>query len=267
MSKPKRKITALEDAPEAIRSYYVKQEDGSYLLDVEGSDGEITPGMLREARAAAKAAEEKLAEQAKRLDQYKDVDPAKYQAGLKLLQNVEDEHERKLLVEGKYEEVFKSRVAKMQASHENEVAKLRELASTHEKSVKDMRRNLGRMKLESELATAINSLGVKVQKGAMVDLVARASSTYQIDEETGNPVPRDSQGGIIRGNKGEPLSMGEFLSGLAAGEGSFLFAPATGGSAPGSRAMGGKPKVSKSDPRAMARYSQQILKGEVEVID
>jgi hypothetical protein len=265
MSKPKRKITALEDAPEGLRPFYVKQEDGSFLFDIEG-DGDITPGMLRELKAQAKAAEDAKAEMAKRLDQYKDVDPAKYQAGLKLLQNVEDENERKLLVEGKYEDVFRARVQKMAASHENEVAKLRELASTHEKAVKDMRRNLGRMKLESELVSAINTTGVKVQKGAMTDLVSRAASTYHIDDD-GNPVPRDSQGGIIRGSKGEPLPMTEFLSGLASGEGAFLFAPASGGNANGSRGSVGKPKVSKSDPRAMARYSQQIIKGEVEVVD
>jgi hypothetical protein len=265
MSKPKRKISALEDAPEGLRPFYVKQEDGTFLFDIDG-DGEITPGMLRELRAQAKAAEDEKAALAKRLEQYKDVDPQKYQAGLKLLQNVEDENERKLLVEGKYEDVFKARVSKMQASHENEVAKLRELAANHEKSVKEMRQKLGRMKLESELMSAINSSGVKVQKGAMVDLVSRAERTYQIDDE-GNPVPRDSQGGIVRGSKGEPLSMGEFLSGLASGDGAFLFAQATGGNATGSRAPGGKPKVSKSNARDMARYASQIIKGEVEVVD
>lgn len=266
MSKPKRRITALEEAAESLRPFYVKQEDGSFLFDVEGDGPEITPGQLRELKAATKAAEDKAEAAQKRLEQYKDVDPAKYQAGLKLLQNVEDEQERKLLIEGKYEEVFKARVGKMQASHENEVSKLRELASTHEAAVKTMRHNLGRMKLESELATAINSSGVKVQKGAMVDIVSRASNTYKIDDD-GNPVPRDANGGIIRGSKGEPLPMTEFLSGLAAGDGAFLFAPASGGGATGSSASGGKPKVSKSDPRAIARYSKEIAKGEVEVVD
>lgn len=257
MAKTKLRVTALEDVPEHLREYYTKLPDGSYELDV---DGDLTPGQLRQAKAATEAALREKAELEEKLKSYSGIDVKKYEQGLKLLQNVEDETERKLLSEGKYEEVFSARVARMKASHENEINKYRELQAKAESEAKRAQRMMGEYRRNTELHSSLSALGLKPRKGALMDIEARAARVFSVDEETGNLVPRDSNGGIIRGSKGEALSMQEFLSNLATDEAPHVFEAAKGGGGRGDDGRGpGKIVLSKSDPRAMAQHSTALL--------
>lgn len=257
-------IEKLEDVDEQYRGLYKKLDDGTFELQIDDS---AALRRLKEFRDNNIDKDKKVSEYEKQLNElqerYKGVDLDKYKAGQSLLQQIQDDKERKLVEDGKWEDVFSMRTERMRSTHESDMAAKNKALEELEADRSKLRRSLGSMRIEQELAKAINDTGVKPRKGAMTDIMHRTHATFSVsDDGTISPMVN---GSVVRGAKGEPLSMKEHIQSLAS-DATFLFEGGGGGGAGGSgdgapRTAAGKIVLDPNDFRAAAKYSKELQEG------
>ena len=185
------RIAKLEDVSEAHRDLYSKQEDGSYVLMVEGAVGKDRLDEFRNSNI----------ELTKRLDALKDVDPAKYQELLDLDRKAK---EGELIKKGDVEGLVNLRVSTMKADYEG---KLGDLTKNYETATRQLE------VLTIDNVVRENAIKLGVAPTAVDDVLLRAKTTFRV--ESGKPTAKDSSGNVIYGKDGQnPLSVGEWLGGL-----------------------------------------------------
>jgi len=218
-------VKDLMDVTEAHRSLYVKRDDGSYVLD---ADGAVDKSKLNEFR-------DTNVELLKRLEKFKDLDPAKY---AELLDLDRQKREKQLIESGKVDEVIAERVRAMNDAHAQELTKLHD-------QLKVSNRQLETLLIDNTVKS------VAVQQGvlptAMDDIVLRAKTVFSIQD--GQPIMKDEKGQVIYGEDGvSPMSIDSWTKKLKTAA-PHLFAGFNGSGAPGARggANLGNPNMSPTD--------------------
>lgn len=183
----KHTIDKLDEAPEAVRSMY-KEQDGKYVLDVEGV---VPKARLDEFRNNNIALQQQL-------DKLKDVDPVKYRE-LMLLQN--KIKERELIDKGELDQVVNLRTENMRKAHEETLGDLNSRLSKAESK-------LSVLMIDNVAKGEAIKLGVL--QTAVDDIILRTRSQFVIHE--GAPVIKDSNGQVVYGKDGKtPMSIQEWM--------------------------------------------------------
>ena len=205
--KLKFKIAKLEDVEEKYRGLYEAGPDGAYYLTV---DGAVAKEKLDEFR-------NNNVELLKKLEAFKDIDPAKI---AELLDNERKIAEKKLIDAGDIEGLVNQRVATMKQAHQTELDKLTSDLTT-------ANRQLEVLVIDNAVREQAIKLGVAPT--AVDDVLLRAKTTFRV--ENGQPVAKDASGNTIYGKDGQSsLGIGDWIGTLKEGA-PHLFGPSQGSGA------------------------------------
>jgi hypothetical protein len=129
---------------------------------------------------------------------------------IELKTRLEKDELGKLVAEGKHDEWFDKRTAKMRADFENQTQGFQTQLEEATKRAEQAEQRYTGLKIENEVRAACSSSEGFVDT-AIADALARASSAFEFDSEKG-VVMRDENGGIVLGKDGAtPLSVSEWL--------------------------------------------------------
>ncbi len=210
-------LDTIEGLDQSVASLYEKQDDGKFRLNVEGA---VPREKLDEFRNTN-------IELLRKVDSFKGVDVKKYNDLLALEKRVTD---KELVDAGKLDEVVQGRVTQLRTEHEGIVNQLNEKLSVSE-------RQLETLLIDS--AVRVKALESGVLPTAVDDVMLRAKTAFKIVD--GRAVPH-ADGKPVYGKDGvNPMSVDEWIGGLAKAA-PHLFGSTAGGGASGSRNQGaGRP--------------------------
>ena len=209
----------------------------------EGEDGELT-----KLRALA--------------EKYKNIDPDKAAEAMQKMQDIQD---KKLIDEGKIEELFENRIERLQSDHAAQIKAMSEALDKAAADSETYKKRLSDTLIDTSLQKAVADIA-NVRPGAMQDILSRGKSIWSIDEK-GHPIPR-REDKILYGKDGkEPLSMGEWVQNLV-NEAPYLFEGSKGGGAGGSDDTSHLQKgtISANDQTALNNSIEDIANGVVKVV-
>lgn len=238
----KTKVTKAEfDAlSDAVKAFYL-EKDGTYLLDADIEDVGGLKSALDKERTNRSTLEKTLADIRKQLG---DTDPAKAREALAKLQELED---KKLIDEGKVEELLRSRTERLVKDYDAKLAANSEKLTAAEK-------RLAELVIDNELRSV--GAGKKVRAEAMEDFLERGRKVYRLVDGKAVPMKGDQ---VVFGKKpNEPMSMDEWadsISPLAP----HLFEGSSGGGASnngGGNSGGRSHVITREQARDRAAYKQ-----------
>lgn len=223
--KLKGKITKemFEALPETLREYYEvsKDDSNSYNLVVEGL---VSSSRLDEFRTNNINLEK---EKEKILKQFEGVDVEEYKRLKDEQQKMKD---KKLLDEGKVEELINQRTERMRVDSDNQIKKLSEALEKERKEHEVTKGHLASVLIDGKITETVSSIGT-VRSGAFDDVLARGRKVWKLQD--GKPVPLDSDGNLIYGKDGkEVMSFKEWGEELLV-KAPFLFDQPSGSGSPG----------------------------------
>lgn len=256
-----RLITKLEDVKEAFRELYVKQDDGTYLLE-EADDGTYKT-KLDEFRTTNRNYFQQLETSRAEAAKWKGKDPAKYEEALEALAELDKTEEAELIKKGKFNDVVEKRVAAAAAEYER-AAKAKDLALTEKQTeLNDLRTTLGRSLRDVQVQKWVGGVGV-VRKKALDDILSRGQRFWDFDAK-GTLIPKVN-GEVVYGKGGNPMTGEEWAAKLLE-EAPHLFESGKGsgaeGGEPGVGEGGNVRRININDPVAFGRNAEAIAKGEV----
>lgn len=185
------KVANIESVPEAFRSLYTKNSDGSYTLEVEGV---VENDKLKEFR-------DKNIELLKEAEKYKDLNPEKYK---ELMELQRQRQEKELIDKGEVDQVIMSRVKAMKEEFET-------TAAAKDSTINQMTRQLESLLIDNTVRMAATKTGVRAE--AVDDMLLRAKTVFSIKD--GKVAATDSEGKIVYGKDGTtPLGIEEWSAGL-----------------------------------------------------
>ena len=249
-----------EDIPEGMEQYYEEGDDG-YILS---TDDKELKDKLSEFRSNNRSLFSKNEELEKKLKGLEGLDPAKYDEALKALDELEDLREKKMIEEGKMDEVLAERTEKMRATYEGKIEgmqrKLEQVTETGSKATIRLNDTL----VDSAVHQAISNVGV-LRKGAVFDVVHRAKGTWKLDDEQ-NLVPMKDEK-VMYGKDGDnQLTMEEWARDLLE-DAPYLFESSKGAGSRGNQGIqNGLKVVQLGDQAAFNSNLEAIAKGEVKVV-
>lgn len=214
----KAQFDALDDGKKA---FYAANESGDYILQVEGAVDRARLDEFRNTNTTLM----------QRLDQFKDVDPAKIQ---EMLENERKIAEKKLIDAGDIDGLVNQRTATMKQTYEQQVSSL-------SKNLDTATRQLETLLIDNTVREQATKVGVAPT--AVDDVLLRAKTVFKVEE--GRPVAKDGQGNLIYGKDGNSsLSVSEWIGGLKE-QAPHLFIPSTGSGSNNNhnRATGDGPKL------------------------
>jgi len=219
-------LKTLDGLPEALKALY-KQEGEQFVLDMTEEDIAAHPGAgglsraLAREREAAKAAKKRLEELE---EKYKDLDP---EAARAAIQKELENKDKKLLDEGKLEELIATRTERMRADFDKQLKAQKDALKAAQDSLAATGNQLAEITIFGAVKDA--ALGKGARKEALVDITNRAREIWKLEE--GKPTARKGQDPIF-GKNGEALTITEWVEGLAQ-EATYLFEPSKGGNGGG----------------------------------
>lgn len=218
-------VDSLEGVPETLSSEYVKDDnDGKFYLQVDGAVSKKKLDEFRENNVLL----------LKKLEPYKDIDIARYNATKDVDVNEYTKLKTDALTGAKLtqEDVNKmvnERVATMKSTFDADLQ-----AAKNELVISN--KQLNTLLVDSTVRQAAALNGVK--GSAVDDVVLRANNTFKV--EGGIAVPYDARGNVIYGSNGDsPMSVNDWVKSLKPNA-EHLFEPSTGGGSRGSNTGGQK---------------------------
>lgn len=176
--------------------------------------------------------------------QWEGLDPEKYKVALGALEKLENQEERKLLEDGKIDDVVARRMAAMREDYETQLTALTKARKDVASERDTMKDKLGELLIDRDVQVNIGELGVKVLPGALDDILARARKIWRITE-TGDMLAMQGENKVF-GKEGQPLKMTEWAATLV-DKAKHLFERSSGGGAGGG--AGDQPVPPASDFR------------------
>lgn len=189
--------------PKDAQGFYVER-DGKFVLDLpEGvEDVSKVKGALDKERTAREKAEREAKELAKR---FEGIDPEEVK---RILDQMGTDEERKLMKDGKVDEVVARRMKKATEAHE----KALKAAEDKVKLAEARAQKFSTQVLDNHVRSAAIKAGM--HSNAVEDALFRARTMFTLDEE-GNPVQRDSDGKVVMGKDSKtPYAPAEWLEGM-----------------------------------------------------
>lgn len=252
-------LKSLDGIPEDMHDFY-EQIGDDYVLAIDDAPFK---SKLQEFRNNNISLLKQKEEMEKSLSALKGVDPEKYKQMQKQLQELED---KKLMDEGDLESLVSVRTERMRKDFESQAKTLSERAAEADAKANEYRSNLEKVLIDSQVSGAVSGVGT-VRQGAMMDVQARARSTWKLDEN-GNPIATNPDGSAKYGKDGnKPLTITEWASDLLQ-EAPYLFEGSSGGGSSNNdrqRSNGSAGVLQRSDRDAFARNLEKIAKGEIKV--
>jgi len=266
-------VQNLEDVEASFRGLYTKVGD-VYVLDTDDGEYKTRLSEFRNNNIELARINDELGKKAGSVDQlmeqlkaYEGLDP---ETAREAVTQFEAMREKKLIDAGKLDEVVEERINKrlqlLNKDHSAKVAALENALNETKTTADTFKNKLSEVVIDSSLQSAVTTVA-PVRKGAMMDILSRGRQVFKLDE-SGAPVPRDSNGDIMFGKDGKnPMSMEEWSQSLLQ-DASYLFEPNSGGGAGGnddsSHSSGA---VSAVDQGAINANIEAIAKGDVRVVD
>jgi len=247
-------VTTLDEVDEAYHTLYEKVE-GGYRLKVEGVVDKARLDEFRENNIALKKQQEELQAQ---LDRFSGVDLDKYKKAMERDNQLRD---KKLIEEGKVDELVQHRTADMKRAYEEQVQALQQARAEAEGKSKTFLEELSKLKIDTSVQQAVASVG-SLRKGAIHDVLNRARQDFSITND-GKLQPKE---GMIS-STGDPIKTIDDWAKSLIGSAGYLFEAAGGGGAGGSNANDRAPgaKTIKSDPVVFGQNLEGIAAGKVKV--
>ena len=253
--------TLIKDAgsvPESLKEFYVKTDDG-YLLDVDNADYQQKIGEFRNNNIQFKRERDDLQ---KKLEGYSGVDPKKY---LEMQRKLDELDEKGLLESGKIDQLVEKRAEKFRQEYEDQIAKLTEGQQSAEGRAQTYKTRLDELAIGDMIAKAVLNVG-RVQKGALVDILARARATWKVNEN-GVPVAMNGETKLY-GKDGKELLTGEEWAQQLRESSPYLFEGNAGGGAPGSGSGGSGGDGVKLVPVSQAaNHIADIAAGKAKIVE
>jgi hypothetical protein len=206
---------------EGQRALYV-EKDGKFHLDVDGvEDVSGLKSALEKERKAAKLAEQARKDLEKR---FEGIDPEKVK---KMIEEMGDDEEAKLMKAGKVDEVVAKRTEKLRKELEKQVADARKAAEAEAKKAQKFSQQV----LDNHIRQAATKAGMHAN--AVDDALFRGRVMFTLNEE-GEPVQVDKDGQPVFGKDGKtPFSPVEWLEGMKEQAPHWFPAGSSGGGARG----------------------------------
>lgn len=223
-------LETLEGLSEEVKTLYKQGGDGKWHLDTE--EDASAKAKLDEFRSNNIKLMKEREELTKKLEKL--GDPAEIEAMRKKLQALDD---KKLIEEGKLDEVVNQRTERMRQDFENQIKQLTAAIDEREKKLSSTNQRLSEVLIDGEITKAVNGVGV-VKKEAMRDILARGRATWHLDDE-GKPTPKEGDK-LLYGKDGlKALTFDEWAQALIL-TAPFLFEESGGGGAGGGANSGGR---------------------------
>jgi Skp family chaperone for outer membrane proteins len=214
-------LTSLEGLDEATAKLYKKDDDGKYYLQVEGA---VAKSRLDEFR-------EKNIELSRKLETFKDVDPAEYEKFKTKVTELEAQLAKKgdQLSEEDIKKLLSDRTKTMRDDYDRQLGE-------KDTAIAGLNGKLENLVVDGAIRAA--ALSGDIAKTAVEDVVSRGRSVFKLKD--GVAVPMDSKGQTIYGKNGaDPMTPGEWIKGLKT-EAPHLFTQPKGGGANGGGGPGGR---------------------------
>jgi len=226
------KLDSIDALDESIQALYKKQDDDTFILDLDGyQDPTGLKSALEKEREANKASTKELKEIKKRFD---GIDPDKVK---ELLSKMGSDEEARLMAEGKLDEVVANRTEKLKLEYEKLLLEAKTEAETE-------RNKAGQYKdrvLDNNVMAA--AIGSGVHKPALEDALIRARNIFSLDEH-GNAVQLDQDGAVKYGKDGKsPFTTTEWLEEMKEAAPHWFTAGNSGGGASGNNEQNGNRKT------------------------
>ncbi len=264
-------IDSIDDIDESLRPHYQQDNDGAYVLDVDGFEGHPAARALKNAldaeRSSRKRAVRKVAELSGKLDEANTVESEalpEYALGAKADDAGADEPIRMAEQDAAVEALIRQEVDRKRQTHVAELDRMSVALKSAEADALAARNDLATAELRNRILTAATELGVR--RTAINDVFARARETWQLDG-TGTPVPKRGGEVIVGPDGSAPLTLNEWLASLAI-EASHLFEGSLGGTATGS-IVGGLHGMAPSlgGRNAIGNNLEAVARGEMRLVD
>jgi len=209
---------------------YRETEEG-YVLKLDDDDGlDDLTSKLDEFRTNNRNLfnEKKLL--VEKMEQFKDVDPEKYQQAVTAMAELEKMKEQNLIDAGKLDEVVAQRTERMRQDFEGKVDALNKQVESLTSERDTYKGKLQSTLIDSSIQAAVGEVAVPRQ-GAMRHVLTSAREIWTVDEK-GNLVPMQD-GKVKYGKDGQnPLTTNEWVESFVK-EASYLFEPNSGGGGSG----------------------------------
>lgn len=266
--KLKATLKSLDSLPEDLHDLYT-EVDGEFVLNVEDGDFKKRLSEFRnnniDMAKKLEAAQEQITQLAAAVKQFEGLDPKLARDALDKMRANED---KKLLDEGKIEELIAQRTERMRQDHLTQVDALSKKLEAASGEAKTFKSRLYDHMIDSSLQTAVTGVAA-VRPGAMRDILARGRSLWRL-EDNGDLVPRNEKGDILYGKDGtRPMTMDEWSQGLLQ-EAPYLFEGSAGGGSRGNAGDGdrtGLRMVKVGDQDSLNQNLEAIAAGKVQVVD
>lgn len=215
-------LTSLDGLDASIAALYKKGEDGKFYLEAEGL---VEKGKLDTFRDNNIALQKKVDELTAAVEKFAGIDPDKYKAAMDAIEN---DKEKKLLKDGKIDEVIALRTEKMRQTYEDQI-KAKDAAIT--KAVEEAKKANGERDqyiVKTELRKAVDNpeLGFNTGVADMLEKEVIAKFAYR----DGKVVGIDANGAVKYGGSGNPATIAEYLQDVVK-EHPYLVKASTGGGA------------------------------------
>lgn len=249
------------DIPKGLEEHYEESDEG-YTLATDDKGFKEKLAEFRTNNRDLFSKNEGLQKQLKTLEK---MDPTKYEEGLVALAKMEEMRDKKMIEEGKLDEVLHERTERMRAEYDG---KLENLQAQLEKANKTADTATGRLSstlIDSAVHQAVSSAG-SLRSGALMDVISRAKQVWQLDDDQ-NLIPmKDNK--VLYGKDGDTqLTMEEWTAGLIE-VAPYLFESSKGTGSKGGekfRSIDGK-TVQAGDAEAFGANLESIAKGTVQVV-
>lgn len=244
-------IHSLEEVAEPLRTEYIRQADGTFMLDTNVEEHPALQGLksaLTHVRTELKTTKDEVAK-------YVGMNPEEYRVLKAQEQQIK---EGKLIAEGKVDELVALRT---QALRESLVAE-----TTTERTRREaLEKQLNTLVIDNAVQAAATKLGVKPT--AVDDVLNRARSVFRTQD--GQAVAFQGDNPVYAKDGVHLLGIEEWLSALPA-TASHLFMESNGagakGGTPGKLAVAGPGSVARGDQQAFLANLDAIAKGKVKVV-
>lgn len=261
--KLKPRVKSLDDIDEKYHDLYVKKGD-EFVLDVEEKQDDRLSEFRQNNIELKKANDElkkQLADLQKIVEPFKDMKPDEIQKAKDALAEQAKNRDKKLIEEGKVDEVVAARTATMKEDYDRRLTQAQKTIETLTAANTNHSAKLKKLTIRSTVMNAIDAVGA-IRQGAADDVLSRAEAVWDLDEH-GNLKGKD-----LYNSSGKDMTMEEWAKDLLQ-KAPHLFESSQGGGAGGS----GKPKdkepnvksVDGSDPLAVGKNLEGIAKGTTRV--
>ena len=236
--------------------YKLNETDSKYYLDVDNP----YKTQVAEFRDNNIKLTKQMATLQVEAEKFKDIDPTKAKEALDKLQLIQD---KKLIEEGKIEELVTARTDRMKQDYANQISALTTSKEDILKTTQSIKDRLAKVTIDNAIQLAVSTDSVPV-KGALADIISRGRGVFSLNEK-GEVVALDDKGGVRYGKDGNlPLSIQEWAASLPT-EAPFLFEASAGAGSRGGEIGGGGAGSKFITPDQIADNLEGVANGTIKV--